>query len=70
MIRWTRTRKIATAEPGRRVPSPAARAPIGVFSYYQPADRYWIFQSIETAVFLGLSLVLVLVTVWFVRRRA
>lgn len=43
---------------------------VAAFSYYQPADRYWIFQSIETAIFLGLSLVLVLVTVRFVRRRA
>ena len=40
------------------------------FNYYQPADRYWLFQSIESAIFLGLSLVLVLVTVWLVRRRA
>ncbi len=40
------------------------------FFYYQPADRYWLFQSIETAIFLGLSLALVLVTIWLVRRRA
>ena len=39
-------------------------------SYYQPADRYWLFQSIETAIFLGLSLALVLLTIWLVRRRA
>lgn len=37
---------------------------------YQPADRYWLFQSIESAIFLGLSLLLVLVTLWLVRRRA
>jgi len=39
-------------------------------SFYHPADRYWVFQSIETAIFLGMSLVLVLFTVWLVRRRA
>jgi hypothetical protein len=39
-------------------------------SYYQPADRYWLFQSIEAAIFLGLSLGLILLTVWLVRRRA
>jgi hypothetical protein len=37
---------------------------------YQPADRYWLFQSIETAIFLSLSLALVLFTIWLVRRRA
>ena len=39
-------------------------------SFYHPADRYWLFQSIEAAIFLGLSLVLVLATVWLVRRHA
>jgi hypothetical protein len=39
-------------------------------SYYHPADQYWLFQSIEAAIFLALSALLVLVTVWLVRRRA
>lgn len=39
-------------------------------SFYHPAERYWLFQSIEAAIFLGLSLVLVLMTLWIVRRRA
>lgn len=43
---------------------------VASFSYYQPADRYWLFQSIETAIFLGLSLALVLFTLWLIRRRA
>ena len=38
--------------------------------FYQPANRYWLFQSIETAIFLGLSLALVLLTIWLVRRLA
>jgi ABC-type transport system involved in multi-copper enzyme maturation permease subunit len=37
--------------------------------FYQPADRYWLFQSIEAAIFLGLSLLCVLVAIWLVRRR-
>lgn len=43
---------------------------VASFSYYQPADRYWLFQSIETSIFLGLSLALVMLTIWLVRRRA
>jgi hypothetical protein len=39
-------------------------------SFYQPADRYWLFQSIEAAIFLGLSLLLAALTIWVVRRRA
>ena len=39
-------------------------------SFFQPADRYWLFQSIEAALFLGLSLVLFLLTLWLVQRRA
>jgi hypothetical protein len=39
-------------------------------SFYQPADRFWLFQSIEAAIFLGLSLLLVLATIWLVRRHA
>jgi ABC-type transport system involved in multi-copper enzyme maturation permease subunit len=36
---------------------------------YQPADRYWLFQSIESALFLGLALVCVLISIWLVRAR-
>jgi hypothetical protein len=39
-------------------------------SFYHPVERYWLFQSIEAAIFLGLSLVLVLLTLWLVQRRA
>jgi hypothetical protein len=39
-------------------------------SFYHPVERYWLFQSIEAAIFLGLSLVLVLLTLWIVQRRA
>jgi hypothetical protein len=43
----------------------------GVFSYilYQPADRFWLFQGIESAIFVVLALGLLALTVWWVRRR-
>jgi len=36
---------------------------------YQPADRFWLFQGIETAIFVALALALLWLTVWWVRRR-
>ena len=36
---------------------------------YQPAERYWLFQSIEAVIFTTLALALVLIAVWLVRRR-
>jgi len=48
-------------------------AKYGVGAYnqdlFQPADRFWLFQGIETALFAALALVLVLVAVRLVRRR-
>jgi hypothetical protein len=37
--------------------------------YYQPADRFWLFQAIETTIFLGLAVGLLLLSVWWVRYR-
>jgi hypothetical protein len=36
---------------------------------YQPGSRYWLFQGIETAIFVALALGLIAFSVWFVRRR-
>jgi hypothetical protein len=36
---------------------------------YQPASRFWPFQIYETAIFLGLALLLVGFCLWWVRRR-
>jgi hypothetical protein len=36
---------------------------------YQPADRFWLFQGIESAIFLGLAAVLLALVMWWVRRR-
>ena len=36
---------------------------------YQPAERFWLFQSIEAVIFATLALALVAIAVWLVRRR-
>ena len=36
---------------------------------FQPADRFWLFQGIETALFVALTIVLVLVAIHLIRRR-
>jgi hypothetical protein len=36
---------------------------------YQPASRFWAFQGIETALFVGMAALLVAVAAWWVRRR-
>jgi ABC-2 family transporter protein len=36
---------------------------------YQPGSRYWTFQAYETAIFLVLALVLVVLSVWWITRR-
>jgi hypothetical protein len=37
---------------------------------YQPASRFWIFQGVEGAILIVLAALLVLGTLWVVRRRA
>jgi hypothetical protein len=41
-----------------------------VWTSYQPGTRFWSFQWIEAGWLLALSVVLIAVTVWLVRRRA
>ena len=36
---------------------------------YQPASRYWAFQSYETVVFACLSLILIGLCFWWIRSR-
>lgn len=36
---------------------------------WQPADRFWALQGIESAIFLVLAALLLAVTIWWVRRR-
>ena len=42
----------------------------GYGSTYQPASRYWAFQSIEAGIFVALTLIVLGATVWLVHRRA
>jgi hypothetical protein len=37
---------------------------------YQPASRYWLFQSYETGIFLAAALALLGLCVYWLRRRA
>jgi hypothetical protein len=44
----------------------------GVFhqvASYQPASRYWPFQWFELGIFIGLSLLLTGLSIWWVRSR-
>jgi hypothetical protein len=40
------------------------------FLTYQPADRYWLFQGIEAAIFLALAGGCVAIMFWWIKRRA
>jgi hypothetical protein len=40
-----------------------------IFVSYQPANRFWTFQWIETGIYLAISLLALGVTIWWVRRR-
>ncbi|HEY1387584.1 MAG TPA: ABC transporter permease subunit [Ktedonobacterales bacterium] len=39
------------------------------FVTFQPADRFWLFQGIEAAIFCALAAICVVVTFWLVKRR-
>jgi hypothetical protein len=41
----------------------------GFYLAYQPADRFWTFQWIETGIYLAISALALAVTVLLVRRR-
>jgi hypothetical protein len=36
---------------------------------YQPGDRFWLFQYLETGIYVGLAAILILLAVRQVRRR-
>jgi hypothetical protein len=61
-------RNLAFSSPQRFLPCLTARGYHG-FITYQPADRYWAFQGIETGVFLVLAAALIAVTAIVVLRR-
>jgi hypothetical protein len=45
------------------------QAGIHVVATYQPAGRYWVFQSIEAGLFALLAAILIAAAYWWVRRR-
>ena len=47
-----------------------AKQPLSQHVVYQPADRYWTFQILETAIWLAIALVLTGFCTWRIRRRA
>jgi hypothetical protein len=67
--------------PPSTMPAPDAPAPVtdpclagfGADAYnlelFHPADRYWLFQSVETALFVALAVVLLVAAVHVIRRR-
>ncbi|HZC77768.1 MAG TPA: ABC transporter permease subunit [Ktedonobacterales bacterium] len=42
---------------------------IHLLNHYQPADRFWLFQGIESGIFFGLAVVLLALAVWWVMTR-
>jgi hypothetical protein len=45
------------------------RLGVHVVDKYQPGSRYWLFQSIELALFIALAAGLIALAMWWVRRR-
>jgi hypothetical protein len=43
---------------------------ISLLTDYQPPDRFWTFQLIEAAVFIGLAAALITASLWWLQRRA
>ncbi len=39
------------------------------FATYHPADRFWLFQTIEASIFAGAALALLAFSVWWIRKR-
>jgi hypothetical protein len=69
-----RTRPAAPPNPAKGLQACAAHiqaylAQLREVLTYQPADRYWPFQAIETAIFLALALALAGSCFWCIRRR-
>jgi hypothetical protein len=46
-----------------------ARGAQAIFVSYQPADRFWTFQWIETGIYLGFSVLALVAAFWLVRQR-
>jgi hypothetical protein len=62
---------VPVASPASMKTSLACLNPLGYqfLRIYQPADRYWTFQAIETLIFLTLTAGVVAFTFWWLNRR-
>ena len=62
---------VATCARGPKAAVAACAHTHGLYNLavYQPAGRFWLFQGIETAIFGGLALALIVFAVWWVRNR-
>ena len=63
------TRACTPAGTGRACDAYIAALHLRQVVTYQPGHRYWIFQWYETAIYLALSVILVAVCFWEIRRR-
>jgi ABC-type transport system involved in multi-copper enzyme maturation permease subunit len=50
--------------------TPPRTGALGGVITYQPADRFWIFQSIEAGIFVALTAAALGATIWLLHRRA
>jgi hypothetical protein len=60
---------LAFRSPGGVIPCLTAHGYRGLFITYQPADRYWAFQGMETGIFVLLAAALIAVTAIVILRR-
>jgi hypothetical protein len=59
----------ATGHIGDWVLNPST-GPSGNLISYQPADRFWVFQSIEAGIFVALAAAALATAIWLLHRRA
>ena len=71
---WQLAREFVDANGTPIVPDAQGNMAFGPGVYvkelYQPADRYWLFQGIETGIFIALAVLLLLLTIQQIRRIA
>ena len=67
---WTTRRRACTPGAGSLRQPTGPRPGAYNWQLYQPADRFWLFQGIETAIFVALAVLLLFLAVRRIRRIA